>query len=122
MPTPTNPSENQSTYFINPEEAAETARLLQQDRSITKEMGSLFPVSLDLSHIHTVLDLACGPGGWAFDVARVLQLLLPFLLRMGVTTQEEFDHIYQQIGVEMQEPEFRGLFFLLSARGEKPQG
>src|SRR5438105_12945476 len=69
MPTPTNPLENQSTYFINPEEAAETARLLQQDRSITKEMGSLFPVSLDLSHIHTVLDLACGPGGCAFDVA-----------------------------------------------------
>jgi len=289
MPTPTNPSENLSTYFINPEEAAETARLLQQDRSITKEMGSLFPVSLDLSHIHTVLDLACGPGGWAFDVARAYpqidvvgvdlsekmmryaqahsrvqsldnasfqvmdvlkplafpdeafdfvnarllssfmpttawpnlvreclritrpggvirlteaewvfsngsaserfanllthamwldgksfapdgkrfgatlmisqflrdaglinvrrqayaleysygteahetwyqdamawcQLLLPFLLRMGVTTQEEFDHIYQQIGVEMQEPEFRGLFFLLSARGEKPEG
>jgi len=24
--------------------------------------------------------------------------------------------------VEMQEPEFRGLFFLLSARGEKPEG
>jgi hypothetical protein len=56
------------------------------------------------------------------DAMAWCQLLLPFLLRMGVTTQEEFDHIYQQIGVEMQEPEFRGLFFLLSARGEKPEG
>ncbi len=59
---------------------------------------------------------------WYQDAMAWCQLLLPFLLRMGVTTQEEFDHIYQQIGVEMQEPEFRGLFFLLSARGEKPEG
>ncbi len=70
MPTPTNPSENLTTYFINPEEAAETSRLLMQDRVVTKEMGGVFPADLDLSQIHLVLDLACGPGGWASEVAR----------------------------------------------------
>jgi ubiquinone/menaquinone biosynthesis C-methylase UbiE len=69
MPTPTNPSENQTTYFINPEEAAETSRLLMQDREVTKEMGGIFPASLDLSSTHLVLDMACGPGGWACEVA-----------------------------------------------------
>jgi SAM-dependent methyltransferase len=69
MPTPTNPTENSSTYFINPEEAAETARLVDLDHALTKEMGSLFPTSVDPAHIHTVLDLACGPGGWALEVA-----------------------------------------------------
>src|SRR6266567_1105699 len=255
MPTPSNPLENPSTYFINPEEAAETSRLLLQDRIITKEMGGVFPASLDLSHIYTVLDLACGPGGWALDVARayphidvvgvdisekmiryaqaqarmlgldnasfqvmdvlkplafpqeafdfvntrfispfmpkdawprLLQecvritlpggvirltdgerfgttlvlsqflreaglgniqhqayaldysygteahetmyqntmitypLLLPFLLKMGVTTREEFDRLYEQIAAETQEPEYRGLWFYLSVWGTKP--
>jgi tRNA G46 methylase TrmB len=71
MTTPINPSENQSTYFINPEEAEETARLLLQDRLLTTEMGGVFPEGLDLNQLHIVLDLACGPGGWATDVARL---------------------------------------------------
>src|SRR5437667_425536 len=179
MPTPSNPLENPSTYFINPEEAAETSRLLLQDRIITKEMGGVFPASLDLSHIYTVLDLACGPGGWALDVVRAIwlagksfspdgkrfgttlilsqflreaglgniqhqayaldysygteahetmyqntmityPLLLPFLLKMGVTTREEFDRLYEQIAAETQEPEYRGLWFYLSVWGTRP--
>jgi len=71
MTIPIDPSENQSTYFINPEEAEETARLLLQDRLVTKEMGGVFPEGLDLSQVHLVLDLACGPGGWVCDVARI---------------------------------------------------
>src|SRR2546423_14954820 len=70
MPTPTNPSNNQTSYFVNPEEPVETSRLLLQDRIVTKEMGGVFPADLDLSQIHLVLDLACGPGGWASEVAR----------------------------------------------------
>ncbi len=85
MPTPVNPSENQSTYFINPEEAAETGRLLLQDRSVTKEMGGVFPPDLDLSQMHLVLDLACGPGGWAVDVARAY----PNIDVVGVDTSQK---------------------------------
>jgi len=58
------------TYFIEAENAAEMARLINQDRILTRSMGGLFPPQLDLSNIHDVLDIACGPGGWALDVAR----------------------------------------------------
>lgn len=62
------PSE-ETTYFINTENAAEMARLMQQDRLLTREMGGLFPQQLDLPTIHDVLDIGCGPGGWVLDVA-----------------------------------------------------
>jgi ubiquinone/menaquinone biosynthesis C-methylase UbiE len=32
-------------------------------------MGGLFPEEPDLSHTKCLLDLACGPGGWALEVA-----------------------------------------------------
>jgi ubiquinone/menaquinone biosynthesis C-methylase UbiE len=57
-------------YFIEAENAAEMARLINQDRLLTRCMGGLFPPSLDLSNIHDILDIGCGPGGWALDVAR----------------------------------------------------
>src|SRR6266481_8256365 len=85
MATPIDPLENQSSYFINPEEAEETARLLLQDRWVTKEMGGVFPEDLDPSRVHLVLDLACGPGGWACDVAR----LYPQIDVIGVDISEK---------------------------------
>ena len=45
------------------------ARLLEQDRLITKGMGGLFSERSDLSGIHRIVDAACGPGGWAREVA-----------------------------------------------------
>ena len=65
-PSP-NPREN--TYMMDPESAAEMARLMRQDQLITLGMGGIFPEQTDLSGVHHVLDLACGPGGWALDVA-----------------------------------------------------
>jgi ubiquinone/menaquinone biosynthesis C-methylase UbiE len=44
-------------------------RLLAQDRLITKGMGGLFSERGDLSGIQRILDAACGPGGWALEVA-----------------------------------------------------
>ncbi len=63
-------SQDKSSYVIDAENAAEMARLTNQDRIITRCMGGLFPPQLDLSGIHDVLDIACGPGGWAMDVAK----------------------------------------------------
>lgn len=57
-------------YFIEAENAAEMARLINQDRILTRCMGGLFPPALDLGQIHDILDIGCGPGGWALDVAR----------------------------------------------------
>lgn len=72
MTTPADSSQSENTYFIDAENAAEMARLTNQDRIITKMMGSLFPEQLDLVHnIHDILDISCGPGGWVLDVAHV---------------------------------------------------
>jgi len=68
------PEENnlsKTAYFIDAENAAEMARLINQDRIITRCMGDLFPPQLDLTNIHDILEIACGPGGWALDVAKV---------------------------------------------------
>jgi len=62
--------QNENTYLNDPESGAEMARLLDQDRTLTTCMGGLWP-ELDgsLDGIHDVLDVACGPGGWAQEVA-----------------------------------------------------
>ncbi len=70
MPTPDDSSHSESTYIIDAENAAEMARLMHLDRLTTGGMGGLFPEQSDLSAIHDILDIACGPGGWVLDVAR----------------------------------------------------
>ena len=70
MSTPSPSSQDTHPYFIEAENAAEMARLMHQDRLLTKSMGGVFPERLDSSHVITVLDVACGPGGWILDVAR----------------------------------------------------
>ena len=71
MTTPANPSPDESTYIIDAENAAEMARLTKQDRLLTKAKGGLFPEQYDLSRVQRILDIACGPGGWVLDVARM---------------------------------------------------
>jgi SAM-dependent methyltransferase len=58
-----------SGYVINIEAAAETVRLVEQDQLLTQAMGGLFPENPDLSRVRVVLDIGCGPGGWALEVA-----------------------------------------------------
>jgi ubiquinone/menaquinone biosynthesis C-methylase UbiE len=65
-------TEPENTYVIDPEHAGELARLMQQDRLLTESSGGLFPEFPDgppLPKGARVLDLACGPGGWALEVA-----------------------------------------------------
>lgn len=73
-------SSQENTYVMDAESAAETARLMHLDRLVTKEMGGVFPGTFDLSSAQTVLDLACGPGGWVLDVA----FRYPYLSVAGV--------------------------------------
>src|SRR6266545_1209784 len=62
-------SSSNSSYIIDIEQPAETARLIEQSKLFTSAMGGLFPDELDLSGVGRVLDLGCGPGQWANDVA-----------------------------------------------------
>lgn len=58
-----------NTYILG-HSPTEMVRLTEQDRHITKGMGGLLPELPDLASINTVLDVACGPGGWALDLAQ----------------------------------------------------
>ena len=58
-----------NTYAIDPESGAEMARLIDQDRMLTRAMGGLFPRDFQPDGGKVILDLACGPGGWAQEVA-----------------------------------------------------
>ncbi len=62
-------SQNENTYLFDSESAAEMARLVSQDLLVTKYMGGLLPENPDFTGIKRVLDVACGPGGWALEVA-----------------------------------------------------
>lgn len=58
-----------NSYVINAESGAEMARLIDQDRFMTKCMGGLFPEIPELAKVRSTLDVACGPGGWAQEMA-----------------------------------------------------
>lgn len=57
-------------YLLNPENATEMARLMLQDRLINEIVGGPFPELEELESIDSILDIGCGPGGWALDIAR----------------------------------------------------
>jgi ubiquinone/menaquinone biosynthesis C-methylase UbiE len=60
-----------NTYVLDTESATEQVRILHQDRMITKCMGGplreLEPTTIE--RMHSILDLACGPGAWVLDMA-----------------------------------------------------
>lgn len=57
-------------YMVDHESAAEMSRLLDQDRLYTRAMGGLLSERANqFTDIEQVLDVGCGPGGWAQEVA-----------------------------------------------------
>lgn len=60
--------EGETSYVLDPESPTELARLIEQDRIITKGMGGPL-AGLPSIPLQQVLDVACGPGSWALDVA-----------------------------------------------------
>jgi ubiquinone/menaquinone biosynthesis C-methylase UbiE len=70
MTKPDDQPKSANIYISDPESGAEMARLIDQDRLITTGMGGLLPErSNDFTGIGRVLDGACGPGGWALEIA-----------------------------------------------------
>jgi ubiquinone/menaquinone biosynthesis C-methylase UbiE len=49
------------------------------------------------------------------------KLIEPFLIKLGLTTQEEFDDIYQQMLNEMSSDGFCAVWFYLTMSGAKPE-
>ncbi len=70
MTTPAGPSQGENVYYLDTENVAEMGCLINLDQVFTKAMG-LFPNLSDseIGGLHRVLDVSCGPGGWAQEVA-----------------------------------------------------
>lgn len=59
---------NSSVPFFM-ENEAEVARLMLQHRRLTELMGDVLPSGLDLSRVRQVIDVGCGVGAWAYEMA-----------------------------------------------------
>src|SRR5581483_6449161 len=60
-----------SGYFVDQNEVGEMTRLLLQDRFFTEAIqGGLLVENPSFEGIQQVLDIACGPGGWATAIAQ----------------------------------------------------
>ena len=94
----------ENTYFIDAEHAAEMARLTYQGRLLTKHMGEMLPVvNGDRACIKTVLDIACGPGEWALDVAQAY----PATQVMGVDNSKRMIDFACTISAQVPNVQFR---------------
>lgn len=64
-------AEGSNTYFIYVDDSLEAARLIRQAQLGIELQGELYPAVFDhITSIRRVLDVACGPGGWAIEMAR----------------------------------------------------
>jgi ubiquinone/menaquinone biosynthesis C-methylase UbiE len=72
-----------------------------------------------------VLDISAGTAdfeGFFRNFVYVMQLVKPFLLKAeGLTSEQEYDRLYQQMQAEMLASDFCGLWTYVTAWGEKPQ-
>jgi ubiquinone/menaquinone biosynthesis C-methylase UbiE len=74
-----------STYFVpDRRNKDEMARLTIQDTMLTTSMGGVLPEQTDPTIFHRVLDVACGTGGWAIEVARTY----PTISLVGIDISE----------------------------------
>lgn len=70
-----------------------------------------------------VLNFSAGTEAHASNYRNMvasLKLVQPFVVRAGVTTNEEWEQFHTQMQLEMIAPTFRGLWYYLSAWGRKP--
>ncbi|HLI09229.1 MAG TPA: methyltransferase domain-containing protein [Ktedonobacteraceae bacterium] len=99
MATTGDAGEKKNAYFIDTESAAEMARLLNQDRIITKAMGGLLAEQSPekIASFKTVLDVGCGPGGWVQEMA----FAYPDKEVVGIDiSQQMIDYARAQAGVQ----------------------
>lgn len=62
-------SQSTAEYVVDAENVAEMARLIRQARTLSEHLGIL-PASVQPASGERILDIACGPGEWALEVAR----------------------------------------------------
>jgi ubiquinone/menaquinone biosynthesis C-methylase UbiE len=63
-------TDKSNTYILG-DNPTELSRLIHQSDLYTRHEGGIFPERDHLHGINSVVDAACGPGGWALEVARL---------------------------------------------------
>src|ERR1700730_18431914 len=70
-PEPRKRKERPSTYVVQDRQnQEERARVTIQDKMITTSMGGVLPEQDDPTIFHSILDVACGTGGWLIEAAK----------------------------------------------------
>ena len=63
-------TEKPSFYVADAERIIEMVRLAEQDQFITDTVSGLLPPEVQPETVQQVLDIGCGPGGWALELAK----------------------------------------------------
>jgi len=66
----TDPTGSEVRFVADPNSGETMVWLLNFNKILTKGMNGTLAERHDLSGIKAILDIACGPGGWALEVAR----------------------------------------------------
>ena len=63
--------ERTRNFYLLGDSQAEMVQLIETDQMFTKAMGGLLPEQPEhtIAHLHDVLDIGCGPGGWVLEMA-----------------------------------------------------
>jgi SAM-dependent methyltransferase len=63
--------ERTRNFYLLGDSQAEMVQLIGFDQLFTKAMGGLLPEQPEqaIAHLHDVLDIGCGPGGWVLEMA-----------------------------------------------------
>ena len=63
--------ERTRNFYLLGDSQAEMVQLIEADQLFTKAMGGLLPEQPEqaMAHLHDVLDIGCGPGGWVLEWA-----------------------------------------------------
>jgi ubiquinone/menaquinone biosynthesis C-methylase UbiE len=62
---------SENSYPFETENASEAARLLHRNDFLREALGGPLPEQTTIHGMKRILDIGCGPGGWAIDVATI---------------------------------------------------
>ena len=90
-------AQHRSSPSLDPLDERELVRQLHLTDRLFKELGgSVPPEQVDLTQVRTALDVACGVGGWALDLAQAY----PHITVTGIDTSNSSIEAAQRLGGE----------------------
>jgi ubiquinone/menaquinone biosynthesis C-methylase UbiE len=129
MPETTSPALNE-LWYISTRAFYETGRTFSVDGrhvGITPVLKRLLRDAgfQDVKHQGHVMDISAGTAdfeGFFRNFVYVIELVKPFMLKIeGLTTEQEYERLYQQMQAEMLASDFCGLWTFVTAWGETPR-